>query len=99
MLYMERRKALVNAIQNQMGDMTEVTGAEAGLHLVALLPPGTDDVAVSRRAAEKSISAMPLSICYLKPPARRGLILGYGGANARQIHDGIHKLRMGVQGH
>ncbi len=99
MLYMERRKALVNAIQNQMGDMTEVTGAEAGLHLVALLPPGTDDVAVSRRAAEKGISAMPLSICYLKPPARCGLILGYGGANARQIHDGIHKLRMGVQGH
>jgi len=99
MLYMERRKALVNAIQNQMEDMTEVTGAEAGLHLVALLPPGTDDVAVSRRAAEKGISAMPLSICYLNPPARRGLILGYGGANARQIHDGIRKLRMSVQGH
>ncbi len=55
MLYMERRKALVNAIQNQMEDMTEVTGAEAGLHLVALLPPGTDDVAVSRKAAQKGI--------------------------------------------
>jgi GntR family transcriptional regulator/MocR family aminotransferase len=99
MLYMERRRALVNAIQIQMGDMTEVIGAEAGLHLVALLSPGTDDVAVSRKAAEKGISAMPLSICYLKPPTRSGLILGYGGANARQIHDGIRKLRMSVQGH
>jgi GntR family transcriptional regulator/MocR family aminotransferase len=99
MLYMERRRALVNAIQIQMGDMTEVIGAEAGLHLVALLSQGTDDVAVSRKAAEKGISAMPLSICYLKPPTRSGLILGYGGANARQIHDGIRKLRMSVQGH
>ncbi len=96
MLYMDRRRALVNAIQIQMGDMTEVIGAEAGMHLVALLPPGTDDVAVSRKAAQKGISAIPLSTCYLKRPTRGGLILGYGGANVHQIHDGIRKLRMSV---
>src|SRR5216684_697305 len=98
MLYMERRRALVKAIQTQMADMIEVIGAEAGMHLVALLPPGTNDVAVSRKAAQKGVSAMPLSICYSKPPTRGGLILGYGGANAHQIHDGIRKLRMSVQG-
>jgi GntR family transcriptional regulator/MocR family aminotransferase len=97
MLYMERRKALVKAIRTQMGDLLEVIGAEAGMHLVALLPSGTDDVAVSRRAAQRGISAMPLSVCYLKPPARGGLILGYGGTNPHQIHDGIRKLRMSVQ--
>ncbi len=99
MLYMERRRSLVNAIQIQMGDTTEVIGVEAGIHLVALLPPGTDDVAVSKKAAQLGISAMPLSVCYLKPPARGGLILGYGGANAHQIHDGIGKLRMSLQAH
>jgi len=98
MLYTERRRALVRAIQTQMADMIEVIGAEAGMHLVALLPPGTNDVAVSRKAAQKGVSAMPLSICYSKPPTRGGLILGYGGANAHQIHDGIRKLRMSVQG-
>ncbi len=97
MLYMERRRALVNAIQIHMGDMLEVIGAEAGMHLVALLPPRIDDVAVSREAAQRGISAIPLSSCYLKPPARGGLILGYGGTNAHQIHDGISKLRMSVQ--
>jgi GntR family transcriptional regulator/MocR family aminotransferase len=94
MLYMERRRALVNAIQMQMGDTTDVIGAEAGMHL---LPRGTHDVAVSRKAAEKGISAMPLSACYLKPPTRGGLVLGYGGVDARQIHEGIRKLRMSVQ--
>jgi GntR family transcriptional regulator/MocR family aminotransferase len=98
MLYLDRRRALVNAIQIQLGDITEVIGSEAGMHLVALLPPGTDDVAVSRKAAQKGISAIPLSTCYLKPPTRGGLILGYGGANAHQIHDGIRKLRLSVQG-
>ena len=99
MLYMERRRALVRAIHTQMGDMLEVIGAEAGMHLVALLPPSINDVAVSRNAAQRGISAMPLSSCYLKPPTKSGLILGYGGANAHQIHDGIRKLGMSVRGY
>jgi GntR family transcriptional regulator/MocR family aminotransferase len=98
MLYMERRSALVKAIRIQMGDMIELIGVEAGMHLVALLPLGTNDVGVSIKAARNGISAMPLSTCYLKPPVRGGLILGYGGANAHQIHDGIRKLRMSLPG-
>jgi len=97
MLYMERRCVLEKAIQLQMGDMLQVIGAEAGMHLVALLPPGTSDVAVSKEAAQRGISVMPLSTCYSKLPARGGLILGYGGASPHQIQDGIRKLRMSVQ--
>lgn len=97
MLYMERRKALVKAIRIQMGDMLEVIGAEAGMHVVALLPSGIDDVAVSKKAAQSGISATPLSTCYVKPPKRSGLILGYGGASAHQIHDGIRKLRISIR--
>jgi GntR family transcriptional regulator/MocR family aminotransferase len=97
-LYMERRQALVKAIRAQMGNMFEVVGAEAGMHLVALLPPGTDDVALSRKAAHKGISATPLSTCYLSTPAKAGLILGYGGANPHQIQDGIRKIRLSVHG-
>jgi GntR family transcriptional regulator/MocR family aminotransferase len=96
-LYMEQRTALVKAIRIQMEAMLDVIGAEAGMHLVALLPRGTNDVAISRKAAQKGISAIPLSTCYLKPPTRGGLILGYGGANAHQIHDGISKLRVIVK--
>jgi GntR family transcriptional regulator/MocR family aminotransferase len=98
MLYMERQKSLVKAIRSQMGDMLEVIGAEAGMHLVALLSRGIDDVAVSRKVAQNGISAIPLSSCYLKTPKRGGLILGYGGANVHQIHDGIRKLRMSIPG-
>ncbi|HMI50263.1 MAG TPA: PLP-dependent aminotransferase family protein [Candidatus Saccharimonadales bacterium] len=93
MLYLDRRRALVHAIQIHMGDSLEVIGAEAGMHLVGLLPPGTSDVAVARKAARKGISAIPLSSCYLTPATRGGLILGYGGASTQQIHEGIRKLR------
>jgi GntR family transcriptional regulator/MocR family aminotransferase len=99
MLYMERRKALVKAIRMELGDMLEVIGAEAGMHLAVLLPPGMNDVAVSRKAAQWGVSATPLSTCYLRPPARAGLILGYAGVNAHQIHDGIRKLKLSIEHH
>jgi len=98
MLYMERRKALVRAIRLQIGDKVEVVGDEAGMHLVMMLPSGVSDVVVSKRAAQRGVSAMPLSTCYLRPPGRGGLILGYGGANPRQIQEGVSKLGMSIEG-
>ncbi|MEP6898568.1 MAG: PLP-dependent aminotransferase family protein [Rhodanobacter sp.] len=92
-LYMERRTTLQEAIRDQLGDKLEAIGTEAGMHLVALLPQGIDDVAVSIKAAKKGVSARPLSPCYLHPPVRGGLILGYGGAEVADILDGVRKLR------
>jgi GntR family transcriptional regulator / MocR family aminotransferase len=95
-LYRERRTALLEAIQKQLGEKLEVIGAEAGMHLVALLRPGASDLAVARKAAQLGVSAMPLSACYSKPPVRGGLILGYGGTDSHQISDGIRKLRLSI---
>jgi GntR family transcriptional regulator/MocR family aminotransferase len=92
MLYTERRTALVATIRQRLKDKLTVIGAEAGMHMVALLPRGSSDVAISLRASEVGISAMPLSSCCVKPPLVGGLILGYGGTDARQIHDGIRRL-------
>jgi GntR family transcriptional regulator / MocR family aminotransferase len=77
-----------------LSDKLTVIGAEAGMHLVTLLSRGVNDVAISLRAAEMGISAMPLSSCYAQPPLVGGLILGYGGTDARQIQDGIRRLAM-----
>ncbi len=96
-LYEERRIALLRAIRAQMGDLLDPIGGEAGMHLTVMLPSGINDVMISRKAARRGIAAMPLSTCYLKPPTRSGLILGYGGTNPRQINDGISKLRMCMQ--
>ncbi|MGA8037451.1 MAG: PLP-dependent aminotransferase family protein [Candidatus Acidiferrales bacterium] len=92
MLYMERRTTLVDTLKKEIGDKLEVIGTEAGMHLVALLACGVSDVAVIRRAAKAGISVMPLSFCYTKPPARGGLILGFGGVDERQIREGVRKL-------
>ena len=92
MLYMERRASMVKAIAEEMDGKLEVIGSDAGMHLAALLPHGVSDVSVVKKAGAIGISAMPLSFCYAKAPKRGGLILGYGGTDARQIRDGLRKL-------
>jgi GntR family transcriptional regulator/MocR family aminotransferase len=99
MLYMERRKELAKAISLQLGDQFKIVGTEAGMHLVMMLPTGMKDVELSRRAAQRGVSAMPLSTCYLRPPGRCGLILGYGGINPRQIRDAVFELSESLPQH
>ena len=97
-LYMERRKSLVRAIDTDMKDSLEIVGDNAGMHLVALLPPGVDDVAIAVGCAKLGIAVMPLSCCYSRPPRRGGLVLGYGGANSHQIREGIRSLKRVCEG-
>ena len=75
-----------------MPERLEIVAADTGMHLAALLPPGSDDLAVSSAAARKGVSVRPLSLCYLEPTARGGLIFGYGGASVPQINAGVRDL-------
>jgi GntR family transcriptional regulator / MocR family aminotransferase len=92
-LYEERCNALVDALDSHLGSLVDVANGKAGMHLVALLPRGLNDTAVSARAAELGVAAMPMSRCCLKPAARGGLVLGYGSVDRAQIQEGVRKLR------
>jgi GntR family transcriptional regulator/MocR family aminotransferase len=50
-LYMERRRMLIEALNENLGDRIEIVSADAGMHLVCLLPLESDDRDVSRQAA------------------------------------------------
>lgn len=93
MLYMERRNCLVQALNAELGRTLQVVGSEAGMHLVALLQRGVDDSVIARKAAERGVSAMPLSSCYLHRAKRKGLILGYGATNEHSIKQAIWTLK------
>ncbi|RDS83863.1 PLP-dependent aminotransferase family protein [Dyella monticola] len=92
-LYLERRTALLEAIDQHMDGKLQVTGTHAGMQLTALLPRGIDDVALSIKTARLGISTRPLSICFAKRPVRGGVILGYSGASVTEIRDGVRKLK------
>jgi GntR family transcriptional regulator/MocR family aminotransferase len=90
-LYKERRTALVESLQNTFGDMLEIHGAEAGMHLTVTLPPGFNDVDIASQAARYGLCLWPLSPCYINKP-RHGFVLGFAATPAHQMAGAVHQL-------
>lgn len=76
--YHTRRNALIDALAQWLPE-APVGGAAAGLHLIAWLPEGTDEVAISDAAAGLGVAIHTLhqfcAVTASRPPA---LLLGYG---------------------
>ncbi len=53
-LYAERRLALLAAIADRLGPDYDLLHAEAGMHLVLVLPDGLSDVVIARRAGARA---------------------------------------------
>jgi GntR family transcriptional regulator/MocR family aminotransferase len=92
-LYKERRTALVNSIHAAFGDLIELHGVEAGMHVAATLPPGLNDVEIATKAAQRQLWLWPLSRCYSTEASRQGFILGYGNTSREQISRAVDQLR------
>jgi GntR family transcriptional regulator/MocR family aminotransferase len=82
-LYAERQATLIDTFRKKFGERLALAPAAAGMHLVARLPPASDDRALAQRAAEAGVEAPALSHYYQGAPAARGLLLGYAGVDRR----------------
>ncbi|MGH2967953.1 MAG: PLP-dependent aminotransferase family protein, partial [Solirubrobacteraceae bacterium] len=71
-------------------------GAAAGLHLVARLPEGTDEVALLRAARGRGVALSGLSEHALRP-ASPALLLGYGRIAEPAIEAGVRALAGAVR--
>lgn len=91
-LYANRQDALLDAIRRTLGDVIEISGSNAGLHLVGRLPKGVDDTAVSAHLDEHGIIALPLSFYSTRPLRRGGLLLGYGCVSEDEIRESVQRM-------
>ncbi|HLZ25489.1 MAG TPA: PLP-dependent aminotransferase family protein [Ktedonobacterales bacterium] len=90
-LYRARRDALVEVLRAELGDLVSIGPAEAGIHLLAGLPDGTDDTAITTRAQADGLAITPLSPHYGAAP-RPGLLLGFGALDEERLAQGIRRL-------
>lgn len=88
----ERRDALIAVAGRCATGLFELGDAETGLHTVAWLPDGTDDVRVSEEAARRGVEAAPLSRYYAGACPRPGLVLGYAGIRTDAIGPALERL-------
>jgi GntR family transcriptional regulator/MocR family aminotransferase len=90
-----RRRALLDAVERELGPRARILGANAGLHVLLRL----EDVSareVSRlRAAcrERGVAVYPAAPFYARPPARAELLLGYAALGEGEIRQAVRRLR------
>ncbi len=86
--YRERRHLLQNALKSSLGGLLEVRAPEAGLRLVAWLPPDKDDQRAADLAAGVGVEVAPLSRYSVEKLPRGGLLFGYANSDKRELEVG-----------
>jgi GntR family transcriptional regulator/MocR family aminotransferase len=95
-IYHGRRNALIDALARWLPEAT-VGGAAAGLHLIAWLPQGADESAISDAAAERGVAVLSLhDDCAMTDPFRPALLLGYGMVAESAIPRAVQELAKAV---
>ena len=93
--YLERRDALVESLRRELADAVEVSVPEAGMHLVAWLPPGVSGQTIATAAARQGLRVPTIAQFCLEPPQRDGLMLGFASATPEGLREGVRRLASG----
>lgn len=89
-----RRRALLGAIHQYLGDRVETTGDGAGAHIVLWPKKAEHEVDIITRAAAQSVGVYGISRYFLGRSSKPGILLGYSRMNESQIREGIRRLAL-----
>lgn len=95
--YAARQLALRSALKAAFGVSVELSGGEAGLHLVMWLPDGIRDTEVARRAAALGLGVRALASYTRAPMKCNGLVLGYGNLEEGMLAEAVRRLAAAVR--
>ncbi|MEE9245996.1 MAG: PLP-dependent aminotransferase family protein [Gemmatimonadota bacterium] len=89
--FASRRKALLSALDRELGDKVEVQGAKAGVHVVVWLPqlPVRRVPELLERAARLRVGVESVAHCYASEPDRAGLLFGYQSLTEDEIDTAV----------
>lgn len=95
--YAARQVALRAALREAFGPSLELSGGEAGLHLVLWLPHSIRDTDVVKRAAALGLGVRALGSYTRAPMSCNGLVLGYGNLEEGMVGEAVRRLMAAVQ--
>ncbi len=95
-LYLERRNALISALKEEFGERLDITIPEAGIHLLAWLPPGLNSREVAAQAARHGLDIAPVSAASEHAARGDGIMLAYAGADPALLRAGVRRLALAL---
>jgi GntR family transcriptional regulator/MocR family aminotransferase len=90
-VYRDRQDALLAAVAERTSGRIGLRPSGAGMHMMAWLPPGTDERALAAAALAQGISVLGLST-FRASEGRPGIVLGYGGVPPARMGDAVGDL-------
>jgi len=93
--YRRRRDVLVRALEERLPEV-EVRGIAAGLHVLAVLPPGTDETRVLEEGRARGLGLYGLSEHAVRPRDEAALLLGYAVSPEAAIRAAVAELAEAV---
>lgn len=94
--YRRRRDVLVRALEHELPG-AEIRGIAAGLHVVVVLPAGTDERRVLAQARKRGISLYGLGEHRTGPRGAPALLLGYAVSKEPAIKTAVQALAKAVE--
>ena len=94
--YRRRRDVLIESLARELPQV-EVRGIAAGLHVLALLPPGVDESRVLEAARARGLGLYGLSEHAVRPQPEQALLLGYAVSREPAIRVAVRKLAEAVE--
>ena len=89
-IYGERRRALLELIQEHLGDQVRVRDHSAGMHLVVELPPGLDDQHIAQSCRKHGLDVQALSTYFTKNGEdKSALLLGFCGFTQEEMAEAM----------
>ncbi len=91
-LYAERRAALVEALREQVRPTLSIELQPGGMHLVARLPRGTDDVKLVAELVRQGIGPSALSTWGVERPYAPGLLISFTNVDLKKSPQAARRL-------
>jgi GntR family transcriptional regulator/MocR family aminotransferase len=96
-LYKARQQALIEQLETQIGSFFRITPADAGMHLIAWLPPELSDTDVARQLAHHHIHTYALSDYRIKHPLPPALLIGFAGTPEHLARERVEALALALR--
>jgi GntR family transcriptional regulator/MocR family aminotransferase len=91
-----RRQALLEALESRLSEPFEISGANAGIHVVVWFPGRTTRELDSWIAAAEEVGVGLYSVApyFLSESNRSGLLFGYGNLEESEIAEGVRRFAL-----
>lgn len=97
LLYQKRQNALSSALRQQLAGLLDIDVPNAGLHLIARLPEGVDELAAKAHCAEHALLPRPLCDYTIEARPHPALLLGFADMREREIPACVDALGQAIR--